>query len=819
LTIRSTDCGSVIEPGEGDFDYTNLTVVHIEALADPGYYFVEWTGTAVDAGKIADPYSADTTVTMDADYTLGANFEPIEVTLIYVDDAAAGANVGSNWVNAINSLQDALLLAYFYDKPVEIRVAQGIYTPDKGIGIMPGDREVSFQLIDGVTIKGGYAGLGESDPDVRDVNRYETILSGDLNADDDPNLTNIWDNSFHVVTTSGTDATAVLDGFTITSRNDYRGSGSGIYIESGNPILSNCNIKGNIASCGAGVYNISGNPTFANCTFSDNTVHEYGAAMFNEGGGPRLLSCTFTENSAISGGSIFNDHGDLAITDCTFSENSAQNGGAVYNSVGTLMMADCVFIGNSAILIGGAVVNRGTSTILNCTFMENSASISGGGINESIISSRTNIINCLFCRNLALKGGAIGFTTYSTGRNNLSGCNIYLLNCTLTGNVADWAGGAIFAGYISRLDILAMNEQIESNGVIFDSCIIWDNTPDEIYNDSEDFTVKYCDVQDGFSGECNMDLEPLFADPENDDYHLKSQAGRFDPNSESWVIDDVTSPCIDAGDPNVSVGLEYFPNGGRINMGAYGGTSEASLSPERLLRRASNPNPADGTVGVSRNITLSWTPGFEGALHNVYFGIEFEHVDPSNDDSVLVSQHQTGTSYNPGLLEYGQTYYWRVDEVYDQGMIVTGEVWSFTTASDHPKGRSCFIGQTPVWIDGKLVPISKVAAAQFINGTGGINKIEELQEHDGTFVCYDVLLESGNCVTVAENHYFMAESGQWISLQNLKPGSRLKTAKDSIKIETITKQPKPYVGKVYNLKIENSDRYTVGADMVIVRDY
>ena len=62
------------------------------------------------------------------------------------------------------------------------------------------------------------------------------------------------------------------------------------------------------------------------------------------------------------------------------------------------------------------------------------------------------------------------------------------------------------------------------------------------------------------------------------DYHLKSEAGRWDPVSESWVIDNVTSLCIDAGDPNSLVGDEPAPNGDRINMGAYGGTAEASKS-------------------------------------------------------------------------------------------------------------------------------------------------------------------------------------------------------------------------------------------------
>jgi hypothetical protein len=62
------------------------------------------------------------------------------------------------------------------------------------------------------------------------------------------------------------------------------------------------------------------------------------------------------------------------------------------------------------------------------------------------------------------------------------------------------------------------------------------------------------------------------------DYHLKSEAGRWDPISESWVLDAVTSPCIDRGDPDSPVGEEPDPNGGIVNMGAYGGTQQASMS-------------------------------------------------------------------------------------------------------------------------------------------------------------------------------------------------------------------------------------------------
>ena len=91
-------------------------------------------------------------------------------------------------------------------------------------------------------------------------------------------------------------------------------------------------------------------------------------------------------------------------------------------------------------------------------------------------------------------------------------------------------------------------------------------------------TLNYSDVSGGYSGIGNIDTDPIFADADNGDYHLKSQAGRWDAATHSWVEDNVTSPCIDAGDPSSPIGVEPFPNGGRINMGAYGGTLQASKS-------------------------------------------------------------------------------------------------------------------------------------------------------------------------------------------------------------------------------------------------
>ena len=76
--------------------------------------------------------------------------------------------------------------------------------------------------------------------------------------------------------------------------------------------------------------------------------------------------------------------------------------------------------------------------------------------------------------------------------------------------------------------------------------------------------------------------DPLFADRQNDDFHLKSKSGRWNPSAANgqgaWVLDDVNSPGLDTGDPNSIFQNETIPNGGRINLGAWGNTAEASRS-------------------------------------------------------------------------------------------------------------------------------------------------------------------------------------------------------------------------------------------------
>ncbi|MGA1868471.1 MAG: hypothetical protein ACMUJM_07970 [bacterium] len=337
-----------------------------------------------------------------------------DVDVIYVDADAPGRNNGSSWADAFNHLQDALAVA---PADCEIRVAEGIYKPDQDTDNPNGsaDREATFQLKSGVAIYGGYAGFDEPDPDDRDIDAYETILSGDLEGDDievaNPSLLLEEDsrseNSYHVVTTSGTDATCILDGFTIKGGNangpdSLYDNGGGIYngIRSEtdidcSPIVNNCTFIGNSAlSMGGGIYNgtdASGNnncsPIVTNCTFIRNLALR-GGGMGNEGGinnVPTVINCTFNDNWACYGGGMGNSGiGEAAVTNCMFIRNRATEipdvetptpvyyGGGISSTGSYEIVTNCTFSGNSAGEGGGIYNSGGQAEVTNCILWGNS---------------------------------------------------------------------------------------------------------------------------------------------------------------------------------------------------------------------------------------------------------------------------------------------------------------------------------------------------------------------------------------------------------------------------------------------------------------
>ncbi len=123
------------------------------------------------------------------------------------------------------------------------------------------------------------------------------------------------------------------------------------------------------------------------------------------------------------------------------------------------------------------------------------------------------------------------------------------------------------------------------------------------------------------------------------------------------------------------------PSKGNRTADAYGGgeTNRAFLHIEYTLGSAGGPSPADGEIDVSRDVVLSWTPGVHTAPvngHTVYFSANFSDV---NDGIGGITQSEN--SYAPGRLDFGTTYYWRVDENSGppDNMLFVGSVWSFTT--------------------------------------------------------------------------------------------------------------------------------------------
>jgi hypothetical protein len=309
---------------------------------------------------------------------------------IYIDADANGLNDGTSWADAYTYLQDALADANSAAKPVEIRVAEGIYTPDSNSADPngTGDRTATFQLINSVTIQGGYAGFGQPDPNARNIDLYETILSGDLDGNDidvnDPAFL-LWEptraeNSYHVVTGTGMDTTALLDGFVIIGGN------------ANGP-------RQNDQDDGGGMYNDSGNPTIRNCTLSRNSAKRIGGGMFNRYGNPTVLNCTVSWNSGFTGGGMFNAYSSPALTNCTFSGNSASygGGGGMFNYWGSSpMLTNCTFSRNWTSDDGGGMSNSRDSnpTLVNCTFNGNSAEYYGssGMYNSDSYPTLTNCI-------------------------------------------------------------------------------------------------------------------------------------------------------------------------------------------------------------------------------------------------------------------------------------------------------------------------------------------------------------------------------------------------------------------------------------------
>lgn len=245
----------------------------------------------------------------------------------YVDSNATGANTGESWANAFKSLQDGIRSALTCGVK-EIWVAKGTYYPDHENGIASNNREATFGLRKDLAIYGGFSG-NETLLSQRNLLLNKTILSGEIG-----NTGVFGDNSYNVVQGSNVDASAVLDGFTITAGN------------------ADANTGINPASRGGGLY-----------------IADYGS--------PTIRNCLFMKNYAIYGGAVFaKDYSHAVISNCAFTGNSsAGDGSCIYNRPGSsTSFINCSFSGNLMPAIGNGSDNA--VLVKNCIIWGNGGSIS-----------------------------------------------------------------------------------------------------------------------------------------------------------------------------------------------------------------------------------------------------------------------------------------------------------------------------------------------------------------------------------------------------------------------------------------------------------
>jgi len=420
---------------------------------------------------------------------LGPEFERDKlgrVLPLFVSKTGGDCAPGQSWPDALDSLQDALMLAKLPCGVNEIWVARGTYVPGAG-------RASSYVLVNGVTIYGGFFG-DESSPDERDIDANPTVLSGDLNADDAPGFLNRDDNVFHVVrgvVVGCCGIFATLDGLTISGGNanatdGIDQDGGGIHAYGSSLTLKGCRLTDNSARTLGGavrIYSFSpgetvttiedsvfegnrvqtgsggaiefnaGTLTLRNTRMVDNRAGTHGSGGAIHSGRPIIAEgCSFEGNIAqgpSSGGqggaiSLF---GPSSFSDCSFEANTAMQGGAIgvaLPSGALLEMERCTFDGNAATNGSGGAVNAAPSAgvpasviVRDSVFSRNSATASGGAVYNNQSTLSLSVSESEFLGNSAgMSGGAIRLPT------SVSSCT-FLGNTSAAGGAISSSGGSI----------------------------------------------------------------------------------------------------------------------------------------------------------------------------------------------------------------------------------------------------------------------------------------------------------------------------------------------------------------------------------------
>ena len=491
------------------------------------------------------------------------NYANAAPAVLYAAPLAQGTGDCLSWANAC-TLQTALGLA---SNGNEIWVKAGAHFP----GSLQTD---TFTLKSGVALYGGFTG-DETARDERDWEANPTILSGDIDHNDtDPEANYIIEdyaqiqvnNAYHVVTGTGTDATAILDGFIITAGQANAGGwpgnyGGGMFSDPGSPTLTHLIFCGNYAgTSGGALLSSQSNPILTEVVFSGNNAASDGGAIYKHYGSLTLDNVSFTANVSTSGagGAIFHFGGTSNLTHVTFTANRAGGGGAIFNNYGTHSYTDVTFTSNIAAVNGGGIYGHSADMVFNgATFQDNSAAAGGGMFNYG--NNTHTFTNVIFSGNTASGNGgglyqSFGFpvltnVVFHANTATHNGGGLYmepdgipvLTNVTFAANEADYGGG--FYNY---------------DEVTVTNAILWGNSAPngaQFYNLGNPPTITYSLVEGGYTGTGNLDADPLFLNP---DANL-----RLGPGSAAIDVGDIdVCPAADLDGVTRPVGLG-------CDMGAY----------------------------------------------------------------------------------------------------------------------------------------------------------------------------------------------------------------------------------------------------------
>lgn len=309
---------------------------------------------------------------------------------------------------------------------------------------------------------------------------------------------------------------AVLEGMTITG-GVTTGLGAGVRCEMGAfATLRDCRITGNTAAKGGGLFADSCHITLEHCLVDGNTATLLsGFPGFEPCGGIAvagaflvLRHCTVRQNTG--GGLGHYLAGDVTLDNCRFEDHAGHPAAVLKNC--NIMVEDSTFLRNSARALLASTY--GPVVVRRCTFLDNGSTEPGGALlaYSAPIAELVRLESCVFARNQATIGSAVSLEVNDEAGSHELPEAVTVESCTFVDN---GPGAAIHSW---------------SNGAYIHNSIVRGTAP--AYSGGSQLVVAYSNVQGGAAGPGNLDVDPQFVDPAQDDYHLR--AG---------------SPCAGAGDP------------------------------------------------------------------------------------------------------------------------------------------------------------------------------------------------------------------------------------------------------------------------------